>query len=175
MRGRLIRLVLPLVLGTAVAVGAAMAATGSMHSGKATVKTAKNTSLGVILVSSSGRTLYRYTVDRKQVNRCSSDPTCNKFWPPLLVKAGVKPTAGSGAKSALLGTIKARGGMRQVTYAGFPLYVFAGDKAPGQVKGQGFESKWYVVSTTGALVKHPQTAPPTTTSGGTTTTGGAWG
>lgn len=178
MRGRLIRWVLPLVLIAAVAVGTALAATGSMHVHSGTVKTVKSTSFGTILVSSNGRTLYRYTLDSKGVNRCSSNATCNKFWPALLIKAGAKPTVGSGARAALLGTIKEPHGMRQVTYAGFPLYFFAGDRAAGQVKGQGFGSKWYVVNTRGALVRHAvKTAPAKSTpaSGGTTTSGSAWG
>jgi hypothetical protein len=72
---------------------------------------------------------------------------------------------------ALLGTIKAAHGMSQVTYAGFPLYVFAGDKAAGQTNGQGFQSQWYVVNTKGALVKHALAVPPPKP--GTTTR--AWG
>ena len=66
-----------------------------------------------------------------------------------------------------LGTIKAKNGMRQVTYAGWPLYTFAGDSAAGQTKGQAFEKQWYVVNTSGGLVKSAVAAPtPTTTSGG---------
>jgi predicted lipoprotein with Yx(FWY)xxD motif len=182
MRGRLTHWVLPSVLVAAVGVGAAMAATGAMHSSSGTVRTANSKSFGTILVSSSGRTLYRYTVDGKGVNRCSGDAACNEYWPPLLIKATAKPTAGSGAKAALLGTIKAAHGMRQVTYAGFPLYFFSGDKAGGQVSGQAFQSQWYVVNAKGALVKHAiATAPGTTsTSADTTTTtssggGGGWG
>jgi predicted lipoprotein with Yx(FWY)xxD motif len=177
MRGRLIRWVLPIVLVAAVAVGAAMAATGSTHARSATVKAAKSKSFGMILVSSTGKTLYRYTVDRKHVNRCSSDVTCARYWPALLIKAGTNPTVGSGASAALLGTIKAAHGMRQVTYAGFPLYLFAGDTAAGQIKGQGFQSQWYVVNTKGALVKHAVTTTPvkTTPASGGTTTSDAWG
>ena len=174
MRGRLIRWGLPLVLIAVAGVGAAMAATGSMRSSGGTVKTAKSKSYGMILVSSSGRTLYRYTVDSKHVNRCSSNATCNKFWPPLLIKAGAKPTAGAAASAALLGTIKVKHNMRQVTYAGFSLYMFSGDKAAGQTKGQGFESKWYVVNTKGALVKHTVASPPPKSTT-TTTSGSEWG
>jgi predicted lipoprotein with Yx(FWY)xxD motif len=170
MTGRMIRWVLPLLLLVPLGVGVAMAASSS-SSATGTVKAVKSTSFGTILVSSKGRTLYRYTIDRKNVNRCSSVPACNKYWPPLLVKAGAKPTAGTGAKAAQLGTIKAKNGMRQVTYAGWPLYTFAGDSAAGQTKGQAFEKQWYVVNTSGGLVKSAVAAPtPTTTSGGT-----AWG
>ena len=98
MTGRTIRWVLPLLLLVPLGVGVAMAASSSTGS-TGTVKAVKSTSFGTILVSSRGRTLYRYTIDRRGVNRCSSNATCNKYWPPLLVKAGTKPTAGSGAKA----------------------------------------------------------------------------
>src|SRR5690348_8924791 len=153
MRGRAVRWGLPLVAAAvvAVAVGAAMAATGSTHARSGTVKAVKSTSFGMILVNAKGFTLYRYAVDSKGVNRCTPDATCRKFWPALLIKAGTKPSVGGGANASLLGTIRAAHGMRQVTYAGFPLYHFTGDKAAGQTKGQGFESKWYVVNTKGAF------------------------
>jgi predicted lipoprotein with Yx(FWY)xxD motif len=174
MRGRLIRLGLPLLLIGVAGVGAAMAATARTHA-SATVKTAKNAKFGIILVASNGRTLYRYTLDSKGVNRCTSNAVCNKYWPPLLVKAGVKPTAGGSTASALLGTMKASHGMLQVTYAGFPLYRFAGDTGAGQVKGQGFQSQWYVVNTKGALVKHAAASPAPAPGYGTTTAGGGGG
>ena len=179
MHVRLVRFGLPLLLVAVAGAGVTMAATAGADSSRATVQTAKRSSFGAILVAANGRTLYRYTLDRRRVNRCSSDATCNKFWPRLVVGAGVKPSAGAGVRTALLGTIKAPHGMRQVTYAGFPLYYFAGDKRAGQVKGQGFESQWYVVDTKGRLVKHAMTATPTTTTTPTTTSsgggGGAWG
>jgi predicted lipoprotein with Yx(FWY)xxD motif len=179
MRDRMFRWGLPFLLLAALGVTAgAMAATATTHAG--TVRTVKNGKFGTILVAANGRTLYRYTLDRKGVNRCSSNATCNKYWPPLVVKTGAKPTAGSGVKAAMLGTIKAAHGMRQVTYAGFPLYYFFGDKSAGQTKGQGFESQWYVVNTKGGFVRQAVTtkAPPTTTTSPapTTTSGGeSWG
>ena len=172
MTGRAIRWMLPLLLLVPLGVGVAMAATSSSRA-TGTVKAVKSKSFGSILVGAKGRTLYRYTVDRKDVNRCSANATCNKYWPPLLVKAGAKPTAGAGAKAAKLGTIKAKNGMRQVTYAGWPLYYFAGDTSAGQTKGQGFEKQWYVVNTNGGLVRSAVTAP--TTTAATTTGGTAWG
>lgn len=175
----MIRTLLALTLIAALGAGAAMAATSALHSSTPSVKTVANAKFGTILVSSTGKTLYRYTVDSKGINRCTKVPVCAKYWPALLVKPGVKPTAGTGVKTSLLGTIKAAHGMMQVTYAGFPLYAFAGDKAAGQVGGQGFEHTWYVVNTAGALVKHavsgapPKPAP---AGGATTTSGGdTWG
>jgi predicted lipoprotein with Yx(FWY)xxD motif len=175
MRGRAIRVLLPVVVVGALAAGAAMAGRAAMHSSSGTVKAFRSSSFGMVLAASNGHTLYRYTVDSKGVNRCSSNATCNKFWPALLVKAGTKPTVGSGASASLVGTIRAAHGMAQVTYAGFPLYYFAGDKAAGQTNGQGFEAKWYVVSTKGALVKHAVPSGANSKSSGSTTTKSAWG
>ena len=172
---RRMRWLLPLLLFVPLGVGAAMAASWSTSSGKGTVRAVKSKTFGTILVSASGRTLYRYTVDRQRINKCTSDPACNPYWPPLLIKTGAKATAGTGVKAARLGTIKAKNGMRQVTYAGWPLYYFAGDKNPGQTSGQAFEKEWYVVNTSGALVKHAVAAPAATTTPTTTSGGYAWG
>ena len=60
MTGRAIRWVLPLLLLVPLGVGVAMAAS-STSSSTGTVKAVTSKSFGTILVSSRGRTLYRYT------------------------------------------------------------------------------------------------------------------
>jgi len=169
MRGRTTRWILPLLLVSVSGVGVAMAATASTASKKGTVMTAHSSKFGTILVASNGMTLYRYTPDMKHESACTG--ACATYWPPLLVKAGATPTAGSGATASLLGTTKRSNGAMQVTYAGWPLYFYAGDKKAGQTNGQGFEKSWYVVSTTGALVKARVKTTGTTTS----TKKSAWG
>jgi len=180
----MIRWFLALAVTAALGAGAAMAASAALHSSAPAVKAVSSAKFGKMLVGANGKTLYRYTVDSKGVNRCTSDPACGKYWPPLLVKSTAKPTAGTGVNASLLGTIKAKSGMRQVTYAGFPLYFFSGDAKAGQMSGEGFQSQWYVVNTKGALVKHAVSSgsgsppPPSQDPGyGTTTTtgGAAWG
>jgi len=37
------------------------------------------------------------------------------------------------------------GGVRQVTINGYPVYRYAGDKAPGQDTGNGIEGAWHVI------------------------------
>jgi predicted lipoprotein with Yx(FWY)xxD motif len=37
------------------------------------------------------------------------------------------------------------GGVRQVTINGFPIYLYAGDKAPGQYTGNGVQGSWHVI------------------------------
>lgn len=179
----MIRWLLPVAVIAAVGAGGAMAATSAMHSSAASVKAVKSAKYGTVLVAANGKTLYRYTIDRKGVNRCTSNATCAKYWPRLLVKAGAKPTGGAGIQASLLGTVKASNGMRQVTYAGFPMYTFSGDTKAGQVSGQGFEKQWYVVNTKGAFVKHAlaggssssPTPSPNPGYGTTTTSGSTWG
>jgi predicted lipoprotein with Yx(FWY)xxD motif len=171
----MIRWLLPVALIAAIGAGAAMAATSATRSSTAAVKAVESAKFGMVLVASNGHTLYRYTVDTKGVNRCSSVPACSKYWPRLLVKASVKPAAGTGVEASLLGTIKATGGMRQVTYGGFPLYTFSGDTKAGQVNGEGFLKAWFAVNTKGALVKHAVSSPAPPSSGTTTTSGSAWG
>ena len=51
-----------------------------------------------------------------------------------------------------LTTITLPSGAKQVTYAGHPLYTYAGDAKPGAVQGQGldqFGAEWYVVAPSG--------------------------
>jgi predicted lipoprotein with Yx(FWY)xxD motif len=176
----LIRFVLPLVLVAAAGAGAAMATTAASKT-TATVKLVKTEHYGSVLADASGRILYRYTPDKKNVNTCKTG--CAPYWPKALVKATAKLTAGAGVKKAMLGTIKSTGGMRQLTYGGWPLYRYVGDSKAGQLKGQGYEHVWYVVNASGALVKKEiggggggtTTMPATTTSDDTTTSGDAWG
>jgi predicted lipoprotein with Yx(FWY)xxD motif len=102
MRGRKARLSVLLLVALVAGAGVAMAATASIASKSGTVKAERNSKFGMILVSSSGMTLYRYTPDRKNVSVCNG--ACAAYWPPLLVKGTATPTVGSGATASLLGT-----------------------------------------------------------------------
>lgn len=119
-------------------------------SGAATVATS-STGLGTILVAGGGRTVYLFQRDSGPHSTCSS--ACATNWPPLTT-AGA-PKAGGGATAAMLGTTKRADGTTQVTYAGHPLYFFAGDSSAGQTNGQGvsaFGATWYAVAPSGAAV-----------------------
>jgi predicted lipoprotein with Yx(FWY)xxD motif len=116
-----------------------------------TAKSASNSSLGTtILVSATGRTLYHYRADTKTSAKCNG--SCATQWPPLLIAAGHKPVAGPGVTASKLGMVMRADGKMQVTYAGYPLYRFAGDTKAGQVNGQGLGGLWHVVAASGALV-----------------------
>jgi len=128
-----------------------------------TVKTAKVQSLGKVVVSATGRTLYHYTDESKGKVDCSG--ACAKLWPPLVVKAGAKPVAGAGVTASKLGVRKRPDGTMQVTYGGLGLYMYSGDKKAGQANGEGIESAWYAVSSAAKIVK-PQAAAASSSSSG---------
>jgi predicted lipoprotein with Yx(FWY)xxD motif len=133
-----------------------------------TVKTASVGTLGKVVVSSTGRTLYHYTDETKGKIDCSGG--CAKLWPPLLVKTGQKPVAGQGVTAAKLGVLKRPDGTYQVTYGGLGLYRYSGDSKAGDMKGEGVESAWYAVSPAAKIVK--DTAAASTASSGSTGGGG---
>ena len=151
---RVVRRVLPLALLAAIGAGVAVAATATQAG---TVNTAA-TKYGAVLASSNGRTLYHLTAEKRGKIACAG--ACAKAWPPLTIKKGSKPTAGTGIKPAKLGTIKRPDGSMQVTYNGYALYRYGDDSKKGDAKGEGENGVWFAVSPAGTLVK---------SSGGTTT------
>jgi predicted lipoprotein with Yx(FWY)xxD motif len=119
----------------------------SAHSSAATVVTTEKTSLGTILVTSSGRSLYLDVADKPGHPACTGG--CLSIWPPLKASGTLK--AAGGAKAADLATIKIAGGIKQVTYKGHPLYTFASDTKSGQTSGEG-QNGFYVVSPSGSKI-----------------------
>jgi predicted lipoprotein with Yx(FWY)xxD motif len=122
------------------------AATPAPKTATGTVST-RQTKLGRVLVDASGRTLYLFEKDKGAMSSCSG--ACASIWPPLT--AG-KAKAGTGVVAAKLGTAKRSDGKTEVTYAGHPLYTYAGDQKPGDVQGQGldqFGAEWYVLAPDG--------------------------
>ena len=113
----------------------------------------RKTGRGMLLVNSRGFTVYAFSKDAKRQNRCAAISGCTTIWP--MVKSGGRPQAGKGVKRSLLGTIKV-GSATQVTYAGHPLYGFAGDKQPGEANGDGqsaFGGTWTALKGSGAPAK----------------------
>ena len=144
----------------AIQAGAGVVASPS----RALVKTAFNKTLGKpIVVDGAGRTLYIFTVDGNGKDTVCTPQgpygaECPAIWPPL-TSVG-PPSAASGIKASLLGVYQRRDGKRQVTYNRHPLYYFhgdpntpPGDKKPGDVRGQGLFSQWYVLSPNGTPIR----------------------
>jgi predicted lipoprotein with Yx(FWY)xxD motif len=123
----------------------------SNSSGAASVST-KTSSLGTFLVDGNGRALYLWDADHGSKSTCSG--ACAQAWPPLTTTG--TPKASGAVKASLLGTTKRADGSSEVTYAGHPLYLFAGDTQAGQTTGQGsngFGAPWWVVTPAGKALQ----------------------
>ena len=124
--------------------------------GSTTVEAKSVSGVGTVLVAGNGRTLYLLTADSPGKSTCTAS-ACTGVWPPLLLPAGASsPKAGTGATASLLGTATGSGGATQVTYKGWPLYMYSGDSGAGQANGEGISSfggTWYAVSPSGQPVK----------------------
>ena len=143
----------------------------STPTGPATVSTA-STSFGRVLVVGSGPyagcSLYLLTSDQLHAlsgaqfactdNANILNEACDTgLWPALLTKGA--PVAGPGVNPTLLGTVTRTdmdlpgvSSVKQVTYAGQPLYRFFLDQAPGDTQGANLDDPvttppgiWYLV------------------------------
>ncbi|MBO8140626.1 MAG: c-type cytochrome [Firmicutes bacterium] len=117
------------------------------------LKVAESERFGPILTDGEGRSLYIYTNDTVgpsgSVSNCTG--ACTRNWPPLLADGELK--AGEGVDAGLLGTIEREDGTTQVTYNGWPLYRFARDRNPGDVRGQRLGGAFFLISPEGTPVE----------------------
>lgn len=113
----------------------------------ASVSVADVGDVGKVLVDSEGLTLYYFEKDKGGRSACYGG--CASAWPPLTTTG--MPQA-SGAEPSKLGTTERKDGTTQVTYAGWPLYTYAGDSKPGEDNGtdlDSFGAPWYPLRPSG--------------------------
>jgi predicted lipoprotein with Yx(FWY)xxD motif len=138
---------LTLVMGVARSSGAAVSAR------RAAIVRLEQSGLGEILVDGSGHTLYLFTRDKHDTDSCAKVAGCLETWPALTTTR--RPVAGANVRSSLLGTIKLHGGVRQVTYAGHPLYTYALDfvgRSTFNIGADEYGGAWYAVNAAGEAV-----------------------
>jgi predicted lipoprotein with Yx(FWY)xxD motif len=105
---------------------------------------------GKIVGDGRGQAFYMFDKERAGRSECYGD--CARAWPPVLTRG--RPVAGRGVRSRLLDTVRRRGGKRQVTYRGRPLYYYV-DDAPGRVlchDVREFGGLWLVIRADGTPV-----------------------
>jgi predicted lipoprotein with Yx(FWY)xxD motif len=88
-----------------------------------------------VLESSKGYTLYYFTKSTAKKNACTG--SCASIWPAYKA-AAIPKIKGLAGKFSLL-----RG---QLEYQGHLLYLYTGDKGPGESHGEGFLHEWYVAT-----------------------------
>ena len=105
---------------------------------------------GPVVADGRGEAFYLFASEKSSASKCYG--ACMQRWPPVLAKG--TPRATTGAQSRLLGTTRRTDGKLQLTYAGHPMYYYAGD-APGRILCQGvneFGGLWLVVRSSGKPV-----------------------
>jgi predicted lipoprotein with Yx(FWY)xxD motif len=116
--------------------------------------TVRDSRYGRVLFDGRGQALYAFTRDRRGGPSTCYD-ACARAWPVLAAKG--RPNGGPGVRRSLLGTTRRRDGTRQVTYNGWPLYYYVGERGrPGVILCQNvreFGGLWLVVKPTGRPVR----------------------
>ncbi|HEY8685565.1 MAG TPA: plastocyanin/azurin family copper-binding protein [Chloroflexota bacterium] len=127
-----------------------VAAGASTTLGPPVATVANNPALGPILVDSNGHTLYFLTSEiAGQPLQCTGN--CLKFWFPLTVPTATTDAVEGPGVTGTFEVIARPDGINQVNYGEAPLYTFVGDKAPGDIHGQGikaFGGVWLAAQTT---------------------------
>ncbi|GGW93245.1 lipoprotein [Streptomyces malachitofuscus] len=117
---------------------------------QAGLSTRQDPDLGEIVVDKNGMTVYRFMKDEawpKPVSACTG--ACLEKW-PVVSPVDFKDTKGIQKKGYM--TFTRPDGAEQQTINCWPIYTFAGDKAPGDTNGQGVGGTWYAVRPDGKPV-----------------------
>ena len=105
------------------------------------VKLSEKAGVGKYFTDAKGMTLYIFKNDSPGKSACAGP--CVEKWPLYFRE---KVSAPAGVKPDAFATITREDGKKQTTYKGWPLYYFAGDKAPGDTLGQGMGTVWFVAN-----------------------------
>jgi predicted lipoprotein with Yx(FWY)xxD motif len=97
---------------------------------------------GNYLTNETFFTLYRYLSDPqdKKISNCNGN--CAGIWPPFYVE---NLTMDPELRSIDFDTITREDGSKQLTYKGWPLYLYSGDTRPFETNGQGVNGLWFVI------------------------------
>ena len=121
--------------------------------GDTTVQATLTDEFGLILTTDNGFSLYVYSKDTQNLNSSAcTEEVCTRDWSPLITEGA--PIAGEGVIQKLLGIITRDDGRSQVSYRGWPLYLYNGDTAAGSTAGQGVDGEWFLASPSGDAVRN---------------------
>lgn len=105
-----------------------------------TVLIVQKSSLGYVLALANGDVVYTYGNDKKGgPPSCTS--SCAATWPAV---TGVPMTNAGEKLPGTLGVVTMSNGGKQITYNGYPLYIFKSEK-PLATTGEGVGGLWHVI------------------------------
>jgi predicted lipoprotein with Yx(FWY)xxD motif len=113
----------------------------SGSSGSPEISTA-NAGGHTVLVDGDGMTIYSLSAEKEKGRFVCTDAKCLSAWTPV-------PGQSEGVDG--LSTVARPDGSHQAAYKGHPLYTFSGDKAKGDVNGEGVKDvgTWHAVTVSG--------------------------
>lgn len=106
-------------------------------------------SLGTIVVNADGMSVYVFDKDTPNSGASTCEGECLDNWPAVMVEEGSLEVDGV---TGTVDTITRTDGSLQVTLNGWPLYLYAGDMAAGDVTGQAVGGVWWVISPNGEKI-----------------------
>lgn len=142
--------------------------------GAATPPTLQSATFGThhhVLVDAAGHALYILTSEAGGKVHCVQ--ACLDAWPGVMLPEGVSTITHTAAVRGSLGFIK-RGKLRQATFNGYPLYLYAGDTKAHEAQGVGLTTgtgTWVLVNASATTAAATPVKPTATASTGT---GGGW-
>ena len=148
---------------TSATTGHPNAASSRAAEASVTVKAANLPGLDAVLVNGDGRTFYVLASEQGGRITCIVSDGCTKYWSPAVLPPGMaRGIAGAGVKASLFGAERSPTSDLRLTYDGWPLYTYVGDRRPGQATGQGVKDAfgvWWVLSASGTPIKSGAPAP----------------
>jgi predicted lipoprotein with Yx(FWY)xxD motif len=111
------------------------------------------TPIGIVVTGGNHHTVYVFDLDHRGTHRSACTGACLRAWRPVTFAGTAHTRIRAAGITAAVRSIPAAHHRRQVTLAGWPLYYYVGDAAPGDVNGRGSGGVWWPVSPDGSRIK----------------------
>lgn len=108
-----------------------------------TVDIVESEEFGNYLTNETFFTLYRYLSDPQDREISTCYGSCAKIWQPFYEES---LTINPELKSIDFDVIARDDGEKQLTYKGWPLYLYSKDTKPLETNGQSIDGLWFVVN-----------------------------
>lgn len=93
---------------------------------------------GGVLVNSAGMTVYTFDKDVAGSGKSTCNGPCLTAWPAVMAEPDAKPEGD-------MSIVTRDDGTKQWAYKGKPVYLYASDTKPGDMKGDNFRGVWHVI------------------------------